>query len=59
MSDLPVVQTAYDMKAIIVLTSCDIMETLYRRGDMAGAYALKALVETIENIPCAKDASHE
>ena len=47
-----IIETAYDMKAIIILTACDVMQQLLRIGDEPGAYALKVLVETIENIPC-------
>jgi hypothetical protein len=58
MSDLPVIQTAYDMKALMILTACDIIRQLDRLGDHAGAYALKCLVETIETIPC-EGAPHD
>ena len=45
------VQTAFDMKAVIILTCCDIIENLDKLGDHNGATALKILVETIQNIP--------
>jgi hypothetical protein len=58
MGDLPVIQTAYDMKALTILMACDIMKTLTQLGDHNGAYALKCLVETIETIPC-KDTPND
>ncbi len=48
---LPAVETAYDMKAIVVLTACDIMQKLAEIGDMQGAHALQIFVETVEQIP--------
>lgn len=48
---LPVVETAYDMKAVVILTACDIMQKLAEIGDMHGAHALQIFVETVEHIP--------
>ena len=48
---VPVITTAYDMKAIVILMCCDIMGSLMEIGDEDGAYALLALVKTIEQIP--------
>lgn len=45
------IQTAYDMKAVVILTCCDIIEKLVEIKDYNGAQALKVLVETIEHIP--------
>jgi hypothetical protein len=47
-----IIETAYDMKAIIILSACDIMQTLALIGDMNGAHALQILIETIESLPC-------
>ncbi len=52
MSGLPAVESAADMKGIIILTACQIAEQLAAIGDQAGAYALVTLVKTIEEIPC-------
>lgn len=53
---LPSVRGAKDMKAVIILTACDIMQKLLDMGDRDGAFALKCLVETIETIPCSPDS---
>ena len=52
MSGLPAVESAADMKGIIILTACQIAEQLAAIGDQAGAYALVTLGKTIEEIPC-------
>lgn len=54
---LPAVETAYDMKAIVVLTACDIMQKLAQIGDMQGAHALQIFVETVEQIPTKEEAN--
>ena len=52
MSEIPNIESAADMKAIIILTACNIAEKLTQIGDQNGAYALVTLVKTIEQIPC-------
>ena len=54
MTGIPNIESAADMKAIIILTVCDIAEKLTQIGDQNGAYALVTLVKTIEQIPCAE-----
>lgn len=46
------IETAYDMKALIILSACDIIDQLSSIGDYNGAYALRCLIETIETLPC-------
>ena len=53
------IQTAYDMKAVVILTCCDLIKALSDMGDERGAYALKVLVETIEHIPASTLNSEE
>ena len=48
---LKTVDTAYDMKAVIILTCCDLIQALLELGDEQGARALSILIETIEQIP--------
>lgn len=51
MTEMPTITSASDLKAIIILSCCDLIEQLQDRGDLAGAHALVALVQTIEVIP--------
>ena len=55
--ELLAVETAYDMKAIVILTACDIMQKLADIGDMQGAHALQIFVETIERIPTKEESN--
>ena len=50
---IPEIQTAYDMKAVVILTCCDIAEKLKAMGDRAGAHAIVTLVKAIEEMPAA------
>jgi len=51
-SSIPVnIQSAYDMKALIILSACDIIQQLVAIGDLHGAYAIRCLIETIEMLP--------
>lgn len=52
------IETAYDMKAFIILSACDIIDQLSSIGDYNGAYALRCLIETIETLPC-KEPTNE
>ena len=45
------IQSAYDMKALIILSACDIMQQLVSIGDLHGAHAIRCLIETIELLP--------
>ena len=54
-----VIQSAYDMKAVIILTCCDLIKSLSDLGDDRGAYALKTLIETIEHIPASTISTKE
>lgn len=46
---MPPVQTAYDMKLIVVMSGCQAMEQMVLVGDERAALILKSF---IEEIPC-------
>jgi len=50
-SDMPETVALEDVKAVIILTACDIAQKLSQMGDQSGAYALVTLVKTIEQMP--------
>jgi hypothetical protein len=51
MNNSPEIVALEDVKAVIILTACDIAQRLNQIGDEAGAYALVTLVKTIEQMP--------
>jgi hypothetical protein len=54
---LPTIETAADMKALVIVTCCDIALRLKAEGDVDGAYALVTLVKVIECIPAKGDVN--
>ncbi len=48
--EIPVITTAYDMKALTILVCCDIMKQFYEMGNVNAAYAIQVLIETLELI---------